>query len=397
MWGAWFANSQSGAVGPQIPLGGDSGSADITLNDIDTWSLKFPDSFLDTVPMKWWYPWMGSVLIMHKCETMPDWQPWSFGPITEWPKSSTTSLGPDGAEMLMEDISGNGMREFLKYRFITGPAESQSLTDMAAMEKSTVTFTKMSLGTIQEELTKLALNRTSGVLPIRFDPSLRQANQDDDDSHRRSYDGYNVSNNDADKLITDLSNVIGGPDYMLHAGLDTSSGYWQAYTTCTHGVEGQPQIPQKAMLSWDATAPGGPVSSYEVSTDSGTITTRSYATGAGEGAAIVMQAAQNDAQLNAGMPLLERTTSYESITNLPPLLAHAKADLAAGAFPTVQVTTKIRADHPQSAIGLWRVGDRVRMKVPYHRWLSHGEYIFTIIGAKVDLTSEDVTLSLQVD
>ncbi|GAA2178568.1 hypothetical protein GCM10009785_01660 [Brooklawnia cerclae] len=395
-WSAWLVETTTGAVGPQVPLAA-GGSWEITLNGIESWTLSLPDRWLDTVPRRWWNKWQASALICHSCPLWPEDHPWVLGPVTSVPKASTVTSA-DKQKTVIDTLSGTGLREILRWRKITGVVDWTSNDALDALKNSVATFTGMSLGTIQEEIVRLAIARKAGRLPIRFDERWRQTGLAQDDGHTRNYEGWNVANNDADKLITELSEVIGGPDFMLRPGLDTrADDVWRAYATCLHGLEGQPWLPQERQIVWDATAPNGPVYGLDPAADAGGIRTRRWATGAGEGAGIAMQVSEDDGALADGMPLLEQSAAYQSVTNLPPLLDHAQADLAASSKPTVQLDLKVRGDHPQAVVGSWHVGDRVQVITPRLRDLDAGEHLMTIISARGGLDSEEIAVQLQED
>ena len=390
-WAAWAVETMTGSVGPRIPLAG-SCSATVTLNGIDDWSLGVDDKWFDEVDSRWWSRWRGAVVIAHTCDLLSGWQPVCFGPVADRP-------APDNAlKPSVSTLTGKGLRQMLTMRLVTGTGDWTGNESMTALENSVATFTGMSLGTIQEELVKLGVNRKGGFLPITYDPALRQDNLAHDDGHTRNYTGFNVSNNSVEKLITDLANCDGGPDFMLRPQLSTpDDGQWRVSALAAHGMEGMPQIPQASQLTWDATALDGVVVSMSVTQDTTAPSTRAWAIGAGTDAAALIVAAQNDAQLADGMPLMETVASYTSVVNADPLQAHANADLKAGETDTPEVTLVVRGDASGAVIGTWQVGDRVKLTSPNRRDFDGGDHLMTITKAQYDLTSELVTVSLQED
>jgi len=393
VWAAWLCDTRTGLIGPQVPLA-TGGSWDVTLNDIDAVTLNLADGWLDTIPTQWWREWQGSILLAHTCGIRPVWEGWVFGPITNRPSQDIINVD-ENTKLAVDSLPGAGMREMLKYRIAT--AHDWNGSNLDAIKNTQIQFTKMALGTIQEELVKLACAKTAGNLPVRFNAAWRQADMPNDDGHTKTYDGFNVSNNDIDKLIDDLSNYVGGPDFMLRAGMDTPvDDVWRAYVLCVHGLEDQPWLPQEQMLIWDTTAPDSPFSRVEVTTNAAT-TTRQWATGAGDGAGVLIEVAQNDALIQSGMPLLESVGAYQSVSIADTLQRHAQADLAAVAAPRVQVNVTVQADHPASVLGSWHVGDRVQLVVAGQRNLSAGTHLMTVISASGSPDSESVDVSLQED
>ena len=387
MWGAWLVDTRTGIVGARLPL--LAGTASVTLNDADEWDIQVPDGFLDTAPADAYQPWRASVLIAHSCDLLPSWAPFAFGPITTPPAPDTVTI--NGSRHAVDKITGAGMRKIFEYRIETGVDYRPG----AIPTDASITFEGMSLGTIQSELVRRATQRAGGMLPLTFPAQLRETGLGSK-GHTRTYEGWNVANNSVDKLITDLTEVKNGPDFMLRPTLsDPDAGQWKATCKVLHGTSTDPHIPQDRQLVWDATAPHGPMTGFEVPVSASTLCTRVWATGAGEGSTTAMQVAQADDLLAEGMPLLERTEAHQSVESTDVLAQHAAGTLESGRTVTRQVNATIEADHPSSVLGTWHVGDRVTLITPPHRNLPAGEHLMTIIDASIDLGSETVTVHMQ--
>ena len=271
----------------------------------------------------------------------------------------------------------------------------------------------MSLGTIADRIIDLATARQAGSLPIRHRQDLAQTDLSAAVGHARQYDACNLANNGVDKRLSELSDVIGGPDIMLRPGIDWGDTMTPpaAYATVIHGVEGQPQIPQRRTTVWDATRPAGPVTSISATVDASQMWTRRWATGAGQDADILMDVRQAEQMLQAGMPLMEDVTAYSSVTTHATLLAHVDALVAAGQRQTVQWTATVDLTHPDASPGVWHVGDRVRVITPPTRayaalteasaqapWPPRREdRTMTVVKATFDLCAETATVDLQED
>ena len=409
-WAAWAVETKTGRIGPQIPLLAGS-TVTVELNKAGTWTVVTDGGWLDTVPLRWWYPWASSVLICHRAPHDTGWQPWMLGPATEMPAAGMT--GRDGETGQPVTLTGKGMRAMLARRIITGPADWRPPDPTWDLQHTSIRYTGMSLGTIADRIIDLAVKRVAGDLPIRYRADLQQTGIGSDDGHARQYDACNLGNNGVDKRLSELSDVIAGPDIMLRPGADWGDDKQPAYAwvTVVHGIESQPQIPQVRFPVWDATRPAGPVLSAEVTVDSSQMWTRRWATGDGQDADILMDVRQADRMLQDGMPLMEDVHSFSSVTAHPTLLQHVDALVAAGQAPTVQWTVHVDCQRPDTAPGMWQVGDRVRAIMPpvrayarYDEASRQAPYppapvdtTMTTIAAKCSLDSETMTVDMQED
>lgn len=410
-WAAWLAVTKTGRLGPRLPLLGGS-KATVELNTGGSSSIVTEGDWIDTIPLRWWYPWAASIIVAHRTDGLDaDWRPVLLGPITDFPACSMTAAAGESGQPVT--LTGGDLRDMLARRIITGPADWDGTSGTWALQHTAVRYERMSLGTIADRIIDLATARRAGSLPIRHRQDLSQTGLAADDGHARQYNAHNLGNNDVDKRLSELSDVIGGPDIMLRPGIDWGDSMTPpaAYATVVHGVEGQPQMPQRRALVWDATRPAGPVMSIAAAVDASQMWTRRWATGDGQDADILMDVRQNEQALQAGMPLMEDVTVYQSVTTHATLLAHVDALIAAGQHQTVQWTATVDLTHPDASPGVWHVGDRVRVITPPTRayaalteksaqapWPPRREdRDMTIIKAAFSLSSETATVDLQED
>lgn len=410
-WAAWLATTKTGRLGPRLPLL-DGSKATVELNTGGSSSIVTEGDWLDTIPMRWWYPWASSIVVAHRTDGLDvDWQPILLGPIMDFPACSMTAAAGESGQPVT--LTGGDLRDMLARRIITGTADWDGASGTWALQHTSVRYERMSLGTIADRIIDLATARQAGSLPIRHRQDLAQADLSAAVGHARQYDACNLANNGVDKRLSELSDVIGGPDIMLRPGIDWGDTMTPpaAYATVIHGVEGQPQIPQRRTTVWDATRPAGPVTSISATVDASQMWTRRWATGAGQDADILMDVRQAEQMLQAGMPLMEDVTTYSSVTTHATLLAHVDALVAAGQRQTVQWTATVDLTHPDASPGVWHVGDRVRVITPPTRayaalteasaqapWPPRREdRTMTAIKATFDLCAETATVDLQED
>lgn len=409
-WAAWLVETASGAVGPRCRLL-SGGKTTVAVSAAGSWELTVDGGWLDTVPMRWWYPWASGVLICRRDGDGGAWRPVMLGPATAMP---VASAGPRGMSGEPVTLKGGCMREMLDRRIITGPRDWDGQEGTWDLQHQTVRFEGVALGTMMEKLIELAMARRGGRLPVVFDPALRQEGLPRDDSHTWTYYAYNLSNDGCGKLIDDLCGRINGPDWAFRprlAGvLDGEPD--RAEALFVHGVEGQPQIPQGRTVVWDATRPRGPVTGLDVAQDASKMYTRRWATGDGQDADVLMDVRQADDLLGAGMPLMEDVSSFSSSTTHGNLLSHVDALVAAGRAPTVQWTVTVDVSAPGCRLGVdWWPGDRVRLLLPASRagaawseaarWRPYPavgrELLVTVMSADCDLGSDAVKVKMQED
>lgn len=408
MWGAWLCETKTGTVGPALDLAG--GRVSHTLNGVGDWSLTCDGAQFDGLARRWWYPWAASVLIAYRRSSADPWQPVILGPVTGLP---TASAGLHGETGMPVTLTGQDMRAMLARRIITGWRDWPAPDSTWEIQHEALSLAKMSLGTIGEKLVAIGTSRRfGGGLPIRYDPALWQASLPDDEGHQRRYEAYNLANNGVSKLLDDLSNCEGGPDFVFQPQCNQQDGrVTRAWVLMRHGVEGQPQIPQRNVQVWDSRLPGSAVSGLSVTATAADMYNRHWATGDGQDADVLMDVRQNDAQLSAGMPLMETVASYSSIVRHSSLLSHIDASLIATAAPTLQWSATIDMPADGMCPGAdWFLGERVVFLAPPTRAtaLFTGEQdrayppmevdvLATITGMQFDLSNQCAIIDLQED
>lgn len=407
-WAAWLIETATGRIGPRVPALAGS-KAEWLINGTGSWTVVCDGAWLDAVPRRWWYPWASGVLVCHDADDGSGPQPVVAGPATAVPAAS---MGPDGETGAPVTLSGQDYRALLARRIITGWRDWPAPDSTWELQHEQLALEGMSLGTVAQRLVEKAMDRYAGALPVDVLPALAQDGLGAA-GHTRTYYAHNLSNNDCDKLLTDLSNADGGPDIALRPVLRPGGGAGPdtVRVELHHGVEGQPQIPQRGMPVWDAARPHGSVAGLKATTDSSGLYTRSWATGAGQDADILMDVRQNDDLMRAGMPLMEQVRAYQSVTRHETLLEHVDADLAAARTPVVQWQVDVDARAPGTRPGLdWSVGDRVRLLTPPSRAYARLEdgpdlpapprpldLTVTTLSASADLDRDVVTVKMQED
>ncbi len=372
-WRVYLGQTMTGIVGPSIAH--STGNAEIPLNDIESMSATFNRSELVGVERSWWSPWAGALLVSYEDEYIEE-TLIAAGPIDK-PVKDTPKTGK-------LEISAGGIGALLSHREVLAgdfrPGQEE------ALKLSVLDWSGVSLGSIVGRIITAATSKRAGWLPIVIPPEEPAVRQ-------RTYEGWNVANNLAWKRITEITEVIDGPDVMLRprfvAGSNRTRFEWVLYT----GTEAQPTIPQTAQVLWDSTAQQSPIANVEVTSNATRLAHRVYATGAGEGAGIALQIAEAKT-IPEYMPLLETTISDTDTENLDLLRSKATSTLASQGIDQVTFTVESTAESP---IGSWNVGDAVDATLTGWLNIPDGTYTLRIISAKYDLTNSTVTVECQED
>lgn len=368
-WRAYLIHTMDGRVGAQLDLSG--GTIKSTLNDIEDITVVASEASLDGVERSWWSPWAGGVLVTHEDEWTSE-TPVAAGPIIR-PVEQDRRAGTI-------TIKAAGIGAVLQHRIVTdrdyGPGEG------AALAGSTISWTGVDLGTIVARIIRSVTSKRAGWLPIVL-PAERPGTRE-----RTAYDGFNVANNVAWKRIVEITEVIGGPDVMLRPRWSTDRRIeWELVT----GTEDQPTLPQEHRLVWDSTARDSPVASIDVVSDAH-LANRVYATGAGEGAGIILRISEVTPPVH--MPLLEAVVTQPDSEDPIFIREQARAGISTQALDQVSMRVHSTAVAPMVS---WRVGDAVTLVADGWLNVPDGRHDLRLIHADYDLASEAVQVECQDD
>jgi hypothetical protein len=173
---------------------------------------------------------------------------------------------------------------------------------------------------------------------------------------------YNAGDRTAGlSAFTDLSEVINGFEFATQVGWG-SLGLPEEKLLLGYPRIGRAQSASGLVLEYDRfTASGGNVSAYSWSDGPG-LFTRSWATTETEENVQVAASAVNTDLITAGYPLLEQSESYDGVTNLSTLEAHALAlaTFAAGHRVTASFTVPAAEG---AELGDWQLGDDALVRI----------------------------------
>lgn len=175
----------------------------------------------------------------------------------------------------------------------------------------------------------------------------------------RTYNGYEFK--PVGEAIEQLAAVINGFDFRINIAYD-SSGI-PAKTL----VLGYPEIGQPAATSPLVFDMPGNIISYTYPEDSTEQDTTAYATGSGDGPAMLTSTAADTSLIDVGYPLLEGQTSYGDVVEQPTLDGHAQADLATHASP-VSIPEYVVNPNADPVLGSYICGDYARFVITDERF-----------------------------
>lgn len=255
---------------------------------------------------------------------------------------------------------------------------------------SSLRWTNLSYRAIACRIVQAATSaKPGGALPLYL-PYTNESG-----SRTREYYGYNVQNNDAAKLLKELTNVNNGPDIQFRPEF-TSDQYmrWTLYA----GSDSEPKFlgntPTVALTAFPG---GGTAENVYVAHDGATH--RVYQTGAGQDQATLGYLAQNLAMVNRldPYPLVETVKSDSDLDNLNLVKSHANASLNNLDYPICQVTCEVNIADPLNPVkpGLVWAGEPVDLAIEGHPALPDGMYNMRLMEMAGDLGTQ-VTLIFDV-
>lgn len=369
-WSAYLFHTTSGQIGPRIAV--ETLSWSMSLNDIESCKLVLKKSDMPKVDHRTWLaPWWGGIALFY------DRAPIFAGPIIGRPMEYHNEI----------HIEAKGIRSILARRFVI---HEQSNWDKLA--KSVVRFEGFSLGTIAQKVVQLAQLKPGGQLPITYPVPVETAAKDDDADHQRTYRGFNLTNIDADAVLTKLSNVSRGPDIMFKARRLPDE---RLTFDMWHGTEDNPRIAQKQLTVWDTTAERGSVTGLAVTMTGAHQTHRVFALGAGMDEGQLIRVAENLEPTAKGFPLLETTRNTGDSENEKVVMRHAEESLRANTDMLQEITLNVRADGNYRMGSFWP-GDEVLLVTKGWLSLKDGEHKARLLAMQGNLTN-DVRLSLQIE
>lgn len=267
-------------------------------------------------------------------------------------------------------INAASIRTILERRKLINPT--------APFASQRLTWQNMSLGSIAVKIVQFATSGVGGALPIVY-PAIQV---DSDPTHLRNYDGFNLKT--ANSAITDLTNVINGPDIDFTPVWADSARSAITYQMRV-GTNEEPRLFGPNQVVFDATQPKSSVKKLTYMDDGSALATRQWGAGSGTDVNALMSMASNAALIAAGFPALEQQKDYKSEILQSTLDVSVQGDLEATS--TLLEQWGLNVDGTSAPVlGSYLPGDLARVNVRNHIWIPDGDHPMRIIGISGDGT-----------
>lgn len=361
-WLVHLAETTSGQVGRA--LAPSKVSAVVEINKAGDGSVTVAKRDLEGLDRRRLTPWWGTIVVSYVAPNGAIY-PIQAGPIQDWPTETRHDL----------TIGFEGIRAIFERRHL----------------EQDHTFRGIDLGTIAWRVVQAGMQKPGGALPIVHGSPDRTATAQGND---RTYEKWNIANNNVDKRLTEISEVIGGPDIMFRprwANRNRTAIEW----AFVHGAYHSPAIPQDTVPHWDATTARSDIASLSTTTDGTQLTSRVWGTGAGEGEGTTITKAEDPGLLEKGYPFLETVISDPDQAKPEPIRAKCAGELAAHQAAIDQLSIKVNAASARHPLGTWHVGNDARITTGPETWsIPPGTRTMRILRAST-ASDEMVTLELQ--
>ena len=369
MWRAWLADTQTGIVGAALPLqrGGSASLGPLNGNaDSVSVVVAFEDMqrLPDLVDTPWastlLLEWDGHIVAAAVLDSDPD-QSEAFGPVT---------------------LKGVSLMNLLSRRVVT--SRHYVSGEEAALAVSEVSLSG-GYGDMIWQLLGYAQQRPNGALPITRGTTFS------DGSHTKTYKGWNVANNDAGKLVSEITELQGGPDIRFDPEW-TDSSRRRFHWVFRHGYGGTEGLGSGG-VQLDATAAQPEILGVGTAT-SYTPLSRLYGVGSGSDEGTLISIV-NSASTPA-VPWVEMVHS-ESDTENPTLLVEKTTAAMAGAgMRVVQVQFRTFLDDLRYHPVQWPIGSIVSVNwAEGWRKVPAGIYTAIVLKRSFDLGQESMTTDVQ--
>lgn len=253
----------------------------------------------------------------------------------------------------------------------------------------TISYNNMSLrGIAADIIRKCTREKPSGGLPIDTQYDGEAGN------HQRTYYGYNVSNNAADKLLNEITNVQDGIEmrFVPYKNGNNIRLRFEAGTDSEHELVNSNA---KRTLTWFSNG-RGLIEELKVSNIGPSM--RVYGTGAGQDDSTLCHLAQDLSlcQTRDPWPIVESVVSDTSWDNIDLLRRHSEGTLESSKYPLCQMKGSVHInDFEHQFIGMVWPGDLIDIDIRDHPSLPDGIYTTRILRMEGDSTDK-VSLTFSV-
>lgn len=359
-WRVYLVETKTGRAGRALSPGSFTWSDELNLAGGGKLTIQKKD--LKGLDRLRYQAWWASVVICHVDSDGTE-VPWVGGPITARPRETLRTIEAEWA----------GMREMFYHRYVDRNLDYSDLT----------------YGQLAWELIKAGQLRPGGELPIVHGTPDEAGDID------RKFEFWNMANNRISKYLSDYAETADGPDIMFRPR-------WAEYGTrfeweMVHGTKVQPTIAQSWTPVWDTTADKPDVVDVDITENADSLSSVTYATGAGEGGGTCIGWSIRHDLVKQGYPWMDTVISDRDEKDTTKLVALARGHQEANMEPIDQLSITVRADSTKNPLGRWHVGDAALI-ILGDDWdmIPPGEHLMRIIKATGD-QSQNVKIEMQED
>jgi hypothetical protein len=253
----------------------------------------------------------------------------------------------------------------------------------------TISYRNMSLrGIAADIIQKCTREKPSGGLPIDTQYDGEAGN------HQRTYYGYNVSNNAADKLLNEITNVQDGIE-MRFVPYKIGNYIRLRFEAGTDSEHELVNSNAKRTLTWFSNG-RGLIEGLKVSNIGPSM--RVYGTGAGQDDSTLCHLAQDLSlcQTRDPWPIVESVVSDTSWDNIDLLRRHSEGTLESSKYPLCQMKGSVHInDFEDQFMGMVWPGDLIDIDIRDHPSLPDDIYTTRILRMEGDSTDK-VSLTFSV-
>lgn len=189
-------------------------------------------------------------------------------------------------------------------------------------------------------------------------------------------------------IIDGLTNLDDGPDYTIEC-------YESSGVPTRQLMLGYPRLGSIAAYTELLLDYPGNITNYYRTANASENNNQYWATGDGDGAAMVVGVASDSGTLGSGNPLLESSSSYSGVTQQATIDAHAVSDLAAKPLGKIKYSFELMATE-EPVFGSYSLGDDARIMIE-DPWFPEGiEFTTRTVGWSVTPSSSESTESVNL-
>lgn len=276
---------------------------------------------------------------------------------------------------------------------MTDPAGEDEKPKRGTFTRSTIAYRDRSLRAIVADIVRRCTEgKPGGYLPVDYNYI------DEKGGHERTYEGWNVANSSAAKLIEEITAVDGGIDVQLRPYLaDASHLRWSLEA----GSDGAPLLeggsPMPTLTSFRGGS-GGTLHNVRVAWSGPTM--RVYGTGSGQDEGTICHLSEDLSlcERRDPWPLVEATLSDTDWDSGALVRSHADAELAVSRRARWQLAGDVSASDPSNPVrpgAVWP-GQPVGVVLEGFPSLPDGTYRLRLLEMSGDLTDQ-VSLTFDVE